>query len=128
MRADDFMPKDFLTTTGSSDFGADGGTEHGQTFDEELIRICENEGMTSNELEGFFRQLMNITERQILHSSHFSNHLTVLNRQLCQAAAVFLLVVSGSVLMSSADLSATENGPNTPSGPYELALGKKLVP
>ena len=128
MRADEFISTDYLSSVYLSTSAVDRKEDSVQDINDDFIKICENEGISPIEFDRFLHQLMNMTEKQILWGSNISNHLTVLNRQLRQAAAVFLLVISGSLLMSCAELPKVDTGQNTPSGPYELALGNKVVP
>ena len=97
-------------------------------WDSAFGHICEAEGITPDELDGFFGKLMESTESQIKNHQSNLNHLTVLNRQLRAAAAVFLLVASGALLMSCAKNAPFPFSDSVYYGPYELAAGNKLVP
>lgn len=127
MRADDMMPKDFLVQN-FLPVVEESAPVLSPEIELGISQICAEEGMSREEAEGFFRHLMAFTERRIMSAPKISNHLTVLNRQLRQAAAVFLLVVAGSMLMSCAGAPESSANENNPSGPYELALGSKVVP
>lgn len=97
--------------------------------EEKLFRqICEEEGMQSEELNDFFDGLMEDTERRIEKAEKKSNHLTVLNRQLRAAAAVFLMVASCSLLMSVSKKFDYMGDKTTYRAPFELAAGSKLLP
>ena len=97
-------------------------------WDSDFDQICEAEGITPDELDGFFGNLMESTENQIKNHQSNLNHLTLLNRQLRAAAAVFLLVASGALLMSCAKNAPFPFSDSVYYGPYELAAGNKLVP
>lgn len=99
-----------------------------RTEPEELNRICEAEGISREELDAFLEALVESTEEKIEKHHKKINHLTVWNRQLRAAAAVFLLVASGALLMSiSKDIDRVA-GEDTYHAPFELAAGNKLLP
>ena len=98
-------------------------------FEQELDRICSTEQMDRAELEDFFGQLMQRTENQIRTASVSKVQLPSQRQLRLRAiAAVFLMVVSGALLLSCSKHLPMLAGGKTYHGPYELAAGNKLVP
>ena len=96
--------------------------------DQEYDLICKAENISREELDGFFENLMQRTEAHILSEAKVPNHLTVLNRQLRAAAAVFILIAAGALFTFFIGEMNLVSGEGTYYGPYELAAGNKLVP
>lgn len=90
--------------------------------------ILEQEQLSRDGLETFFRNLQARTEQKIQHGHSTTDHLTVLNRQLRMAAAVFLLITCSSFAIANNLAAGSSNSWNGHDGPYELADGKKIVP
>ena len=88
----------------------------------------EQENLGRDELEAFFQSLQASTEQRIQHGQSLTDHLTVLNRQLRMAAAVFLLITCSSFAIANNLQTDSPSGWHSYHGPYELAAGTKTVP
>ena len=99
-----------------------------QELVEGLKAIYVKEGKDSRSLERGFVRMEKHFDRKIHTHTNFSNHLIDLNRQLRVAAAVFVLLISCSILMGFGTVNRGEKQNMEQHGPYDLAMGSKIAP